>query len=164
MELPLEIFTLLKNQYNYEIYSGLLYKKLSDRSEYLGYEGLSLYLYNGYKEELEHSDLFRKLIIDLNYEPIVEFKNYEDINIKELDYIGILEFILDHEQIVSEKIHTILEECRRLKFYYIEKFLIDFLNEQIEEEAKIIKIIDKFQAFQGKNILFRIDKELFEKE
>ncbi len=67
----------------------------------------------------------------------------------------------EHEQFISKCINELAALAEEEKGYSTRSFLEWFINEQVEEEASVKKILDKLRfAENSPKILFMLDREL----
>ena len=67
----------------------------------------------------------------------------------------------EHEQFISKCINELAALAEEEKGYSTRSFLEWFINEQVEEEASVKKILDKLRfAENSLQILFMLDREL----
>jgi len=150
----------LNAQYNFELYSALVYEQLSNQSRFLGFEGLAHYFHEAAEEEFGHAHKFSKIIQDLESLPEITSESFSPISTP-TGFIDLIEIALEHEKEVSARVRSLLAESRSAGDYNTEKFLLEFVNEQVEEEAKYNDILARINSFGGSDtILLTIDKEL----
>ncbi|MCL6327873.1 ferritin, partial [Pectobacterium polaris] len=65
-----------------------------------------------------------------------------------------------HEKFVTASITSLYELALAEKDYKTQSFLTWFINEQVEEEANVTAILDKFKYIDNNTGLMILDKEL----
>jgi len=66
-----------------------------------------------------------------------------------------------HEKIVTEKIHKLMDMAVELKDYATQNILKWFIDEQVEEEDTIRKILEKLKKIENSpSGLYALDKQL----
>jgi ferritin len=157
-----ELRLMLNTQYNFEIYSSLLYEQLATFSYEIGLDGLASYFEKAACEERDHSYDFRNFLLAINETPyiITEETSIDVMNIKSSMY-GLLSSALDHEKFITENIENLLTFAKEQQNYQVETLALDFIKEQIEEEDKLQRILDRLDN----NITeIEIDEELGEED
>jgi len=169
----MEIIALLNEQYNFEVLSSLVYEDLANLAERFTFFGIADYFRQASGEEREHACAFKDLLLDLEEKVVLNVSFTESVEslIPSLDeetpdtvYVFLLITALEHEKQVSSRINNIMQVTREQSYYKIEKFLLDYLAEQIEEEAELQKLLDQIQNFNLRNkdinLLYLFDEKL----
>lgn len=157
--LDTKVAQLLNTQINKEFYSAYLYL---DFSVYYAEQGLDGFA-NWYKvqaqEERDHAMLFMqylqnngcKVTLDAIDKPDKTFTSYADP----------LRAGYEHEQYVTNLIHTIYDAANAVKDFRTMQFLDWFVKEQGEEETNAEGLIKKFELFgSDPRALYMLDSEL----
>lgn len=148
----------LNKQMNKEFYSAYLYMSISAITKECGLFGFADWLKKQSKEELMHGEKIFDFLIDRKGSVALE-----EIKKPEFCYNNPLElfkFIYEHEKSITESIMEIAQqaedECDRMTMMFIDWYI----NEQVEEESNVLKIIKKLNQF-GENggALYLIDKD-----
>ena len=153
----------LNAQINKEFYSAYLYMSMSAYLRESGLFGFSQWTQIQAEEELEHGERIFNHLIDRKGQ--VELEKIEK---PEFEFDGILElfeFIYEHEKSITGSVMSIAkqaeDECDRTTLMFIDWYI----NEQVEEEYQVLKIIKKLRKFGGDgSSLFLIDKEAGERK
>ena len=99
------------------------------------------------KEEFIHAMKFKDHIIErggsVHYLPLAEQKQ-DWTNILE-----ILEAAYKHEKYITDKIVGLHELAKELKEYSSNYLIQWFLEEQVEEEEQVVKLIDKYKGYKN---------------
>ena len=131
----------LEEQINLEMYSSYLYIAIANEFEYRNLNGFAKYFFNAAQEETTHAFKIIKYLND----------NSEKINLYSIQtpttgwntVDDILTATVEHEQLVSERINSIKSLSEDVRDYVTSQFINWFINEQIEEENKVITLRDR---------------------
>lgn len=153
---------ILNEQINKEFYSGYLYLSISAHCNKLGLCGIASWLKKQAKEEVEHGLKIFDYLISRN-----SFVTLKQIKTPEFEFKNALDTfqnIYEHEKCITNSIMSLAkiaeDECDRTTL----GFLDWFIEEQIEEENSVKKIIKKLELFGNDKVaLYLIDKELAER-
>jgi len=149
----------LNQQVNAELWSSYLYLSMSYNMENTGYDGMASWFALQAKEEFEHATKIMKFIGVMDGKvtlfPIKEVK--QEWN----DPKDAFEDTLKHEKIVTEKIHNLMDLAIELKNYAAQNMLKWFIDEQVEEEDTVHKILEQLKRIDNNAAcLYALDKEL----
>lgn len=154
-----KVSNLLNDQINKEFYSAYLYMEIANFFVEQGLNGFANWYQIQAQEERDHALLFVKymqnngLCITLKAidSPTREFKNNKEP----------LELGLNHEQFVTDSIHTIYDVAYTDKDFRTMQFLDWFVKEQGEEETNAEDLIKKMDLFgSDAKGLYLLDNEL----
>ena len=130
----------INEQISEEIASSQMYRQAYGWLKYHGYEGFAKLYEKYYKEELKHADMFTNHLLDRNGVLMCEaIKQHTE------DFDSIQEIVdatLEHEIYITSKITELYELCIG-RGLISQKFMLDMLNEQIEEEDKAQTLVDR---------------------
>ena len=149
----------LNAQLNFEFYSSNIYLQMSAWAENNKFAGAALFLKKQATEELLHmtkifdyiNETGNMALVGKLDAPGTEFKSLNDVFKK----------VLDHEKIVTKKIHDLSALAWEERDLTTFNFLQWFITEQHEEETTFQGILDKFDLIgNDKQGLFMIDQEL----
>jgi len=151
--------------YNLELVGAYGYNQLSSTAKKLSLDGTAYYFHEKWEEELEHSEKVKEMILnkwgEIEYFSI-DLIEYQVDTID--DYAELFQVAYKLEKTVSDSIDMIMNEVKNTSYHMLDKFVSEFLDEQIEEEASAIKYIELArQAAFEKNILF-LDCKLGKKD
>lgn len=154
-----KLLTALNDQFNFELLSGYYYMAMAAYCEAENMPGFAHFLNEQAIEEYEHAMKFYEFINDIDgrvtMQAMTEPKN--DYS----SFLEVFETALSHEELVTSKIHKILDLAKEENHYPTLQFLQWFVEEQVEEEASMKDIIFKLEgigdSFTG---LYLLDKEL----
>ena len=150
---------ILNEQINKEFHSGYLYLSMSARMKELGLNGISAWLKNHAKEEVEHGLKIFDYLIDCN-----SFVTLKQIKMPEFEFNGIISIfqnIYEHEQCITHAIMNVAKIAEKEGDRTTLNFIDWFIEEQIEEEEIVKNIIKRLEIFgEDKVALFLMDREL----
>ncbi|WP_423364478.1 ferritin [Mycoplasma sp. P36-A1] len=152
-----EMYDLLNNQVNFEIYSAHIYLDMAGYVKSEGFNGFGNWYDIQYQEELTHAKKFMNYILDSGFRPTIT--NWEES--PSTNYDNLLETAqtsLAHEQVVTERINYMMEKAVEFKDFATVNFLNWFINEQVEEEANFNDMISKIELVKDAG-LYMLDKE-----
>ena len=155
--------TALNKQVNAELWSAYLYLSMSYDMDNKGYEGMASWFASQAKEEFDHASRIGKFIGEVDGRvtlmPIKEVKQ-EWSTPKDA-----FEETLKHEKVVTAAIHRLMDMAVELKDYATQSMLRWFVDEQVEEEDTVRKIIEKLKVIENiPAALYALDKRLGERE
>ena len=149
----------LNEQVNAEMYSSYFYLAMAAWLEDEGLGGMGAWMRGQAEEEMAHAmrlygyiqERGGRVIMAAIEAPPLEWKNAHDV----------FEKVLEHEMKVTGMINDLVTLSRELGDYATENVLQWFVSEQVEEEASVQEILDKFKLGEGHpGFLFMLDKEL----
>ncbi len=147
----------LNAQINKEFYSEYLYLSMATFAESQGLPGIAGWFKKQAAEEHTHgmkiyNYIFErggKVVLDQIDKPQTDFDS-----IKQL-----FELSLKHEEFVTASINKLVDLAIKESDHASRSFLNWFVDEQVEEEASINAILDRFKYIKEGMIIF-LDKEL----
>lgn len=149
----------LNEQVNAEMYSAYLYLSMSAWAELHNLRGFANWLRVQYLEETAHALKIFDYILERGGQ--VELKKIEKPDNTWKDIIEVFEQVYKHEQHVTSLINNLVSIAIEEKDYATNNMLQWFVNEQVEEEASALEILDQLKLFDGKGApLFMMDREL----
>ena len=149
----------LNKQINEEFYSSFLYLSMSAFFESISLTGFANWMKIQSQEEYVHATKFYTYLIQKGgrvqleaiQKPKTEWKNVLDV----------YEETYAHEQKISALVNNLVDLALEVKDHATNSFLQWFVNEQVEEEANVTKILDDLKMIaDNKSILFMIDREM----
>ncbi|RMH57528.1 MAG: ferritin [Candidatus Hydrogenedentota bacterium] len=159
MKLAKQIEKKLNDQVNFEIYSAYYYLGMAAWCEERNLNGAGHFFRLQAKEELEHAMKFFDYILErggsIALEPIsrpaASYKSLRDV----------VSAALKHEREVTSRIEEMMDSARAKKDYATQNLLDWFVEEQVEEENSMEKILARMDLAGDKGAgLLMIDKEL----
>jgi len=135
------------DQIKEELESAYIYLGMATWFEERSLDNLAAWFTKQAEEEFEHGMKFKAHVIErggsVHYQVLEEQK--QDWN----NLLEILEAAYEHEKYITGKIIELHELAKELK-EYSSNFLIQwFLNEQVEEEANVSSLIDKYKGYKN---------------
>lgn len=152
-----KIESVLNAQIEKEGYSSNLYLAMASWAEVNGYAGIAEWLYAQAEEERMHMLKLIGYVNERGGHAIVPPFNQPPVNQKSVSKM--FEDVLKHEQSVSQSINEIVAVCLEEKDFTTHNWIQWFVNEQIEEEAQVQKILDKL-ALVGEANLYLFDRDI----
>ncbi len=140
----------LNEQLKKEAYASQLYLSMASWAETEGFDGIAEWFYAQAEEERVHMMKFVRFINERGGKAIIP-----KVEEPPKDFPGIKEAFeasLDHEKMVTDSIHEIVNMAIEDKDYATNHWLQWFVEEQMEEEASVQSIIDKLNLVGDKNI------------
>jgi ferritin len=147
----------LNEQVDKEAFSSALYLAMASWSEVKGMAGVADWLYLQADEERMHMLKFVRYINERGGHaiiPAMKQPKKEFTTVKKM-----FEEVLKHEQFISASINEIVALCIAEKDFTTQHWLQWFVNEQIEEEANVTRILDKLNLI-GDNNLYMFDRDI----
>ena len=154
-----KVAELLNTQVNKEFYSAYLYLDIANYYVEQGLDGFANWYTIQAQEERDHAMLFVKYLQNngekVTFEAIAKPDKVFDSNMAPLK-VG-----YEHEQYVTELIHTIYDCAYTAKDFRTMQFLDWFVKEQGEEETNAEGLIKKMELFGSESKgLYMLDNEL----
>jgi ferritin len=149
----------LNHQINSELYSWYLYLSMSAYFENENWSGFAKWMKVQAEEEYTHAMKFFDYVLQtggkINLTQITAPKaNWNSV-------LDVFQDTLSHEQEVTKSIYNIVELSAAEKDHATSIFLQWFVNEQVEEESTVEKILAKIKmGGDNKNALIFLDREL----
>ncbi|MBK7360131.1 MAG: ferritin [Saprospiraceae bacterium] len=149
----------LNNQLEKEAFSSYSYLAMAVWCDQKSMEGCSRFFYRQAEEEHLHMMKILAYLIERNGQPVIPA-----IKKPKADYKSIYEIFnqtFKQEKEVTQSIHDLINETQKLNDHSTQNFLQWYVSEQREEEAVVMKILDKIQLIgEGPMCLYYIDKEV----
>lgn len=152
-----KIENILNLQVEKEAYSSSLYLAMASWAETQGVEGIAQWLYVQSDEERMHmlklvkyiNERGGKALVPALKEPPREFGTVQDM----------FQQVLKHEEFITASINEIVALCVAEKDYTTHNWVQWFVNEQIEEESNVTRILDKLKLLGDRN-LYLFDRDI----
>jgi ferritin len=122
-----------------------------------GFAGIALWMYSQSNEERMHMLKFVKYINERGGHAIIPLSKQPPVeqgSVKEM-----FEAVLKHEVFISDSINTIVGIAIEEKDFTTNTWIQWFVNEQIEEESNVSKILDKLNML-GKENMYLFDRDI----
>lgn len=149
----------LEGQMNFEIESAYIYMGMASYLKNEGYDGMSHFMMEQAKEEMEHAMKFYEFLNDVGEHvvfgaipaPKAEYKNVLDV----------FKSAFEHEKEVTRRIHELYWQAEEKKNLPAMRLLDWYVHEQVEEEANFDDIVTKLErAHENFGALYILDQEL----
>ncbi|MGD8779488.1 MAG: ferritin [Ignavibacteria bacterium] len=149
----------LNKQLNKELFSSYLYLSMSAYLEESNYTGMAVWMRQQADEEHEHAMKFFEFLLRVNSKVILEQIDKPQTEWKSPEEV--FKASLEHEKFISKSIFEIVDLAYQEKDHATRTFLNWFVDEQVEEEASVNDIVQKFEMIgDSKGALYMLDREL----
>ena len=157
--MEIKVAKLLNEQINKEMYSAYLYLDIENYFSERGLDGFAHWYMQQASEEMEHAmkiynylhEEEEKITLEAIAKPDCSFQNDREP----------LEAALEHEQFITDSIHTIYEAADEVKDFRTMRFLDWFVTEQAEEEVNAKDLLSKYDLFgEDARSLYLLNAEL----
>ncbi len=154
-----EVLDSLNEQINAETYSAYMYLSMAAYFEHMGLSGFAHWMKIQYQEESAHALKFFNYVIERGGK--VELKTVAQVPVDFGGIVDIFEKTLVHEVYVSSLINNLMNVAISASDHASQSFLKWFIDEQVEEEANVEKILATLKLINGQgNGIFMMDREL----
>lgn len=147
----------INDQLNYEFESAHVYLAMQAYVATLGLEGFENWLGVQYEEEIFHARKFVNYLNERGERVIITGFETPKAEFKSL--LEVFEGALEHEQGVTARINNLMKIAHEVSDYASISFLQWYVDEQVEEEDNVTKLIDKIKLVKDAG-LYMLDKEL----
>jgi ferritin len=153
------LYKVINEQINAELWSAYLYLSMSMDCQAKGYNGIANWFYVQFQEEQAHARIFMNYLNsrDAKVEllPIVEVRTSWD------SVLDMFKQTLEHEKKVTGLINNIAAIANEDRDYASINRITWFIDEQVEEEESAREMIAAFEAVEGNKYgMYMLDKEL----
>lgn len=149
----------LNDQINAEFASGYLYLSMSAYFESLNMHGMAGWMRVQAGEEYKHGMKFFEFINQRGGR--VMLRAIEGVPAEWNSPLAVFEATYKHEQNVTARIHRLVEQSVAAKDHATTAMLQWFVNEQVEEEASALDVVNKLKLVaDSKGGLYMLDHEL----
>lgn len=128
-----KVSTALLEQANHELFAAHSYKAMALWCSFKDYPGFAEFFSSQAEEEQEHADKFLEFLLERGERPILSSIEVPKPDFSSLSEIA--EYALKLEKINSQKIEACYELALETKDYASQPLLLEFISEQVEEEA-----------------------------
>lgn len=152
-----DIMDLLNEQIQKEAHSSSAYLAMASWCDQNALTNSASFFYKQAEEEREHMMKIFKFVNDNGgtaYSPEIKNIMHEFNSLQE-----IFESALDQEIAITKSIHAIVHRCRKVQDLATEHFLQWFVQEQMEEEQKMRRILDLFDLMGTDGIALKLIDE-----
>lgn len=149
----------INKQINAEFYSSFLYLAMSADFEEKNFKGFANWLKVQAAEEYEHAMRLYKHLVERGGR--VKLTAIDGPKAEWKTALEAFEEAYGHEQKVTAMIYKLVEISKDEKDYAAESMLKWFVDEQVEEEAQTLEIVDQLKLIgDSKGSLFMVDHRL----
>lgn len=149
----------INKQINKELYSEYLYLSMAAYLESIGLEGFANFFKIQVQEERFHAMKFFDYVNERGGRVILEAIDRPQIEFK--SPVEIFEIAYNHEQYVTKLINELMEVAIKENDHAAKSFLNWYIDEQVEEEASMDKILNQLKMIGGKGQgMLMLDREL----
>jgi len=159
MKLKKPVLDLLNKQLEYEGYASSFYLGLAYWCDEQALDGCKNFFLRQSEEERMHMLKIYEYIAECNEYPITPAISQPPRKFESIQ--SVFDLVLAQERKVTEAIYKIVDACYKESDYMTLKFMEWYVEEQREEEATIITILDRIKVIgKGGQSLYYIDKEV----
>ena len=149
----------LNKQVNEEFFSAYMYLAMSAYCSTIGLPGFANWMRMQYEEEIMHVTKMYDYIMGQG--GVIELKAIEQPDQEFGTPLEIFETTLEHEQLVTNLIHRLMDLAVEERDYATQTFLQWYVTEQVEEEANVNDILSPLRMVgEDKGGLMMIDQQL----
>ena len=154
-----EVLDALNAQINAETYSAYMYLSMAAYFENMGLSGFANWMKVQYQEESAHALKFFNYVVERGGK--VELKAVDQVPVDFDGIVDVYEKTLTHEVHVTDLINNLMDVAVKANDHAAQSFLKWFVDEQVEEEANVEKILSTLKLINGQgNGIFMMDREL----
>ena len=153
----------LNQQVNKEIWSSYLYLSMSYDLDNKGFEGMASWFYIQSKEEFMHAERIMKFIGDRHGK--VALMPIDAVKQEWSSPQEAFEDTLKHERDVTAMFYEMVEMSMQAKDFATQNMMKWFVDEQVEEESNVSKILDKLRIINNDSAgLYSLDQQLGQRQ
>jgi ferritin len=154
-----EVLDAINEQINAESYSAYMYLSMAAYYESIGLSGFAHWMKIQYQEEAAHAIKFFNYVTERGGKIVL--KAIEQVPVEFAGVVDVFEKTLIHENHVTESINNLMSVAISANDHATQSFLRWFVDEQVEEEANVEKILATLKLINGQgNGIFMMDREL----
>ena len=154
-----EVLDALNEQINAESYSAYMYLSMAAYFENMGLSGFANWMKVQYQEEAAHALKFFNYVTERGGKVVL--KAIDQVPVEFSGIVDVYEKTLVHENHVSDLINNLMNVAVAANDHASQSFLKWFVDEQVEEESNVEKILATLKLINGQgNGIFMIDREL----
>jgi len=154
-----EVLDALNEQINAETYSAYMYLSMAAYFENIGLSGFAHWMKIQYQEEAAHSIKFFNYVTERGGRVIL--KAVDQVPVEFDGVVDVYEKTLTHEIHVTSLINNLMNVAIAASDHASQSFFRWFIDEQVEEEANVEKILSTLKLINGQgNGIFMMDREL----
>jgi ferritin len=149
----------LNDQVNKEYYSSYMYLSIAAYAKSIDLDGLANFFNVQTQEENFHAMKIYNYILDRGGNVTLKAIDAPPVEFKSV--IEIFEITLEHEKLVTKSINDLMDIAIKENDHACISFLKWFVDEQVEEEANVSRILNRLKLIGGEGHgLLMIDSEL----
>ncbi|HMS64116.1 MAG TPA: ferritin [Ignavibacteria bacterium] len=149
----------LNDQINKEFFSEYFYLSMSAYLESIEMEGFANYFNIQAQEEHFHAMKMFNFVHDKGGRVILQALEKPDSEFKSV--LNTIEEALKHERYITKSINDLMDVAIKENDHSVKSFLEWYVDEQVEEESTMSKLIAKLKLINGEGLgLMTIDNEL----
>lgn len=154
-----EVLDALNNQINAESYSAYMYLSMAAYFEEMGLSGFAHWMKIQYQEEAAHALKFFNYVTERGGKVVL--KAIDQVPVEFDGIVDVFEKTLTHECHVTELINNLMNVAIATSDHASQSFFKWFVDEQVEEEANVEKILSTLKLINGQgNGIFMMDREM----
>lgn len=154
-----EVLDAINEQINAESYSAYLYLSMAAYFENLGLTGFAKWMKVQYQEEAAHAVRFFDYLAGRGGRIVL--KPIAQVPVDFDGIVDVFEKTLEHENHVTSLINNLMDVAVKAGDHASQSFLKWFVDEQVEEEANVERILNTLKLINGQgNGIFMMDREL----
>ncbi|MBC8004656.1 MAG: ferritin [Verrucomicrobia bacterium] len=154
-----EVLNALNEQVNAESYSAYMYLSMAAYFEEIGLSGFANWMKVQYQEEAAHALKFFNYITERNGKVVLKAIGQVPVDFDGI--VDVYEKTLAHEINVTSLINNLMNVAVAANDHATQSFLKWFIDEQVEEEANVEKILANLRLINGQgNGIFMMDREM----
>jgi ferritin len=154
-----EVLDALNEQINAESYSAYMYLSMAAYFENMGLSGFAHWMKVQYQEEAAHAIKFFNYVAERGGKVVLKAIDQVPVNFEGI--VDVFEKTLTHENHVTDLINHLMNVAVSASDHASQSFLKWFVDEQVEEEANVEKILATLKLINGQgNGIFMMDREL----
>ena len=149
----------LNEQINKEFFAEYLYLSMSAYLESIEMEGFANYFNVQAQEEHFHAMKMFNFVHDKGGRVIL--KSLKEPKSEYTSVVNVIEESLKHERYVTKSINELMDVAIKENDHSVKSFLEWYVDEQVEEEATISKLLAKLKLIKGEGFgLLTLDSQL----
>ena len=149
----------LNEQINKEFFAEYLYLSMSAYLESIEMEGFANYFNVQAQEEHFHAMKMFNFVHDKGGRVIL--KSLKEPKSEYTSVVNVIEESLEHERYVTKSINELMDVAIKENDHSVKSFLEWYVDEQVEEEATISRLLAKLKLIKGEGFgLLTLDSQL----
>lgn len=141
-----KVLDLLNDQMNFEYESAYVYKAMAAYTDRLELDGFTHWFDSQVREEIGHGEKMKNFLQEVGYD--VRYKAIAEPKFDYESLVDVFKAALEHEKEVTRRIHEIAEVAKS-EDPRVYSFIQWYINEQVEEEDTVAKIITRLERING---------------